>query len=143
MPPAHAPIDEQIITFDDYGVSGHPNHRAIGRALAQLDDEKLPVFQLKSVPLWRKYVGPLDFAYTVISRIRQFGKIVNDDNLILISKQPRHARRAMQCHASQYVWYRKLSVWFSRYVYVNELQRVRPNNVMNTNANVSMHRKSD
>ena len=37
---------------------------------------------------------------------------------------PGLVRRAMAAHASQFVWYRRLSVAFSRYTYVNDLSRL-------------------
>ena len=38
--------------------------------------------------------------------------------------QPMLVYAAMAKHASQFVWYRKLSVAFSRYTYFNEFRRV-------------------
>ena len=41
-----------------------------------------------------------------------------------ITLQPWYCHRAMREHASQYVWYRRLYVLFSRYVFVNTLERL-------------------
>ena len=38
--------------------------------------------------------------------------------------EPRLAWRAMAAHRSQFVWYRRLSVLFSRYTYVNDLRKL-------------------
>jgi len=68
-----------VITFDEWGVSGHPNHRACFLALKQLKrdedsnsngtsagerKEKMIFLALESVPLWRKYSGMLDLFYS-------------------------------------------------------------------------------
>jgi LmbE family N-acetylglucosaminyl deacetylase len=43
-----------------------------------------------------------------------------------INVRPWACHDAMRSHASQYVWYRRLHVLFSRYVWVNTLQRMAP-----------------
>ena len=47
----------QVITFDGYGVSGHPNHRSVCEGVLHLcrEKESLNVFLLESVSLLRKY----------------------------------------------------------------------------------------
>ncbi|CAI8036476.1 N-acetylglucosaminyl-phosphatidylinositol de-N-acetylase [Geodia barretti] len=61
----------QIITFDDHGVSGHPNHIAIHRAVRRMcESEKLAaagiqeVLLLQSTSLLRKYISFIDAAWT-------------------------------------------------------------------------------
>ena len=41
------------------------------------------------------------------------------------SLRPWRCHQAMRAHASQYVWYRRLYVAFSRYVFVNVLLEMR------------------
>eukprot|EP00735_Rhodelphis_limneticus_P008656 TRINITY_DN2181_c0_g1::TRINITY_DN2181_c0_g1_i3::g.12785::m.12785 TRINITY_DN2181_c0_g1::TRINITY_DN2181_c0_g1_i3::g.12785 ORF type:complete len:271 (+),score=0.32,sp/Q5SX19/PIGL_MOUSE/37.12/2e-37,PIG-L/PF02585.12/6.4e-25,DUF965/PF06135.7/0.085 TRINITY_DN2181_c0_g1_i3:103-915(+) len=120
-----------IITFDSYGVSGHPNHidlhngvRSFLRKTQRVD----MVLYLDSVPLWRKYLGLFDF---FISYFESAAVVRPDMDLFrsrgLCSEQilfvhnilPYHAHVAMSRHTSQYVWFRKLFVLFSRYTYLN------------------------
>ncbi|CAI8036473.1 N-acetylglucosaminyl-phosphatidylinositol de-N-acetylase [Geodia barretti] len=61
----------RIITFDDHGVSGHPNHIAIHRAVRRMcESEKLAaagiqeVLLLQSTSLLRKYISFIDAAWT-------------------------------------------------------------------------------
>ena len=59
-----------IISFDNYGVSGHPNHISVGMAIKLLrKDPKLKevkMYELESVNLVRKFIGPLDFFFSAI-----------------------------------------------------------------------------
>jgi len=53
-----------VVSFDERGVSGHPNHVALHAALAALRaagrlPPRLRLLKLASVPLWRKFIGPL------------------------------------------------------------------------------------
>ena len=116
----------RIITFDSYGVSGHVNHIAtyegVRRMLKeeeQTRDEKRkdgdePVMGLKldSTVFLRKYAGPLDALISAFSLH------------VFFSWQPSLNYRAMQAHHSQFVWYRRLFVIFSRYTFVNTLSRI-------------------
>uniref|UniRef100_A0A915M8S3 N-acetylglucosaminylphosphatidylinositol deacetylase n=1 Tax=Meloidogyne javanica TaxID=6303 RepID=A0A915M8S3_MELJA len=55
-----------IITFDEWGVSGHPNHincfKTINLLTKRWNNTKF--FALQSVPLWRKYLGFFDVYLT-------------------------------------------------------------------------------
>lgn len=49
-----------IVTFDERGISGHPNHIAVHRGVGKLFEEKkftFDVLTLKTVNLCRKYIG--------------------------------------------------------------------------------------
>lgn len=154
-------VDEQgvetVITFDEGGVSAHPNHIAVfhgvARFLAQhvstapssssssdatpssstpsalkhrasttaatasppvLPRAELRGFKLETTNLVRKYAGPLDVVWSSLTA--QGEMFVAPGWLAFWS-----AHRAMQAHHSQYVWFRRLSVPFSRYSYVNTL----------------------
>lgn len=101
---------EIVVTFDNYGVSGHINHISINAALT---DMKLPnVYELKSTNILRKYIGILDCYSTLLN------------NISILNVNPKLIWKAMTCHYSQFVWYRKLFVLFSRYAYLNTFQQI-------------------
>eukprot|EP00897_Mesotaenium_endlicherianum_P004374 jgi/Mesen1/3965/ME000210S03206 len=119
---------DTILTFDAYGVSGHPNHRAIHRAalawLKRAEKEREPLvelWQLRSVGLWRKFWGPLDVPLAVAE-----AWLWKRRCLVVVSRKPSATVAAMRCHLSQLVWYRWLFVLFSTFTYVNRLERLLP-----------------
>jgi len=102
-----------VFTFDDYGVSGHPNHVSVYRGIANLKLQgKLTasVYFLRSVSIIRKYLPPVDF---VLSFFDSPILAVNTDD-------PTLSLRTMKLYHSQNVWFRKLFSVFSRYSYVND-----------------------
>jgi len=105
---------DTIITFDSYGVSGHPNHIATykGVVLAhkRLNDTNIPikVLILNSVNIIRKFLGIFDIILSLLL-----------SKNIAITLNILHIWKAMAAHSSQFVWYRRLFVIFSRYTYVN------------------------
>lgn len=151
----------QIITFDDYGVSGHSNHisvhKGVRRYLARRQADassRGPVagFCLESTSLLRKYSGPIDVAvsqclfpperpsFPVPSQVQRQGSdpgpgrgdssgpgssVLSIPSLFWTA-DPLVSYRAMQAHASQWVWFRKLFVFFSRYSFVNTLHVLPP-----------------
>lgn len=143
---ARHPFDT-IVTFDDHGVSGHPNHIAVYRGVALFLSTHRPSsvspppaslsivgYKLASVSLLRKYIGPMDALISALKRERHgatahaalavSSRQPSLPSSILLVAAPAQAaltRAAMRCHASQYVWFRRLFVWFSRFIYVNEL----------------------
>jgi N-acetylglucosaminylphosphatidylinositol deacetylase len=143
---AHA----QVVTFDEGGVSGHPNHMALARAVSSLvrpTGEEIPlppavkIWALETTNIIRKYVGPLDILASVLvwlwlwlseSVRRRTGatdyegnsRSINDFRLCL-NVSPGLTFRAMLAYASQFVWYRRLFIVFSRYTYVNTLRELR------------------
>ena len=96
---------DYVVTFDGSGVSGHPNHIAIWSALGSFRD--VPVYQLESTNILRKYIGLLDAYWSVRT------------DLIAVNVNSKLCWDAMNTHYSQFVWYRKLFVVFSRYAYLN------------------------
>lgn len=123
----------QVFTFDDYGVSGHPNHIAthfgVKQAVAEqharctsassdVDQHETtaPVraWALESTSLVRKYIGVLDAVVSSWSLGR--------DGAFVFLAQPQWNYAAMALHHSQFVWYRRLFVLFSRYTFVNTFQ---------------------
>lgn len=55
---------EGVISFDNYGVSGHPNHVSVAMGVKLLRKEAkfkaVKMYSLESVNLLRKFIGPLD-----------------------------------------------------------------------------------
>ena len=109
-----------IITFDDGGVSHHPNHIACHYGVMKFYDThvksgapskwaNVDVYTLETVPWYRTYNGFLDI---FMSRKDQV-------NYYLF--EPFTGIKVMMIHHTQFVWYRKLFLWFARYVYMNGL----------------------
>ena len=100
-----------IITFDDSGVSGHPNHCAISKAMKHQNDFK--VQRLKSLPLWLKYLGPIG---GFISKFIYSEYAVFE---ISLREAYEYGYKAMLQHESQLLWFRRLYIIFSVYMTVN------------------------
>lgn len=104
-----------ILTFDDNGVSGHPNHCSISKAFSE--DERC--WRLKSLPIWFKYLGPLgSFLASILNK--QEEQIVFRFSLI---NAYRYGYIAMTQHESQMLWFRRLYLIFSVYMTLNILTR--------------------
>ncbi|XP_008060804.1 N-acetylglucosaminyl-phosphatidylinositol de-N-acetylase isoform X1 [Carlito syrichta] len=108
-----------VVTFDAWGVSGHSNHVALHEAMRALSSEgKLPegcsVLTLQSVNVLRKYISFLDLPLSLLH--------TQDVLFVLTSKEVAQAKRAMSCHRSQLLWFRRLYILFSRYMRVNSLR---------------------
>jgi N-acetylglucosaminylphosphatidylinositol deacetylase len=104
-----------IFTFDNYGVSGHPNHISVYRGIKLISS--IPRYSLESVPIWRKYLPVLDFIMTLaLSDERSLVALNLDDPGLSLS--------TMKLYASQNVWFRKLFSIFSRYSYINTFQPI-------------------
>ncbi|EKX49452.1 hypothetical protein GUITHDRAFT_54525, partial [Guillardia theta CCMP2712] len=109
-----------VITFDEYGVSGHPNHIAVHTALVKLVQnkriEKGKAWKLQSVNL---YNGLPDVADSLLLRSRSSlemseGKPGGDGRAF-------HHSTHSQAHNSQCEWFRHLFIVFGRYSYMNTL----------------------
>ncbi len=153
-----------VVTFDDRGVSGHPNHVAVWRGVAAVAagggeaaaeagggagaGSALPAYALETVPVYRKFLGILDVPISVAVHAaatgggggggggRRAGAGAGAAAAPAAGGWPARvlvvggaasaatAHRAMQAHASQYVWFRRLFVVFSRYTVVNSFTRM-------------------
>ncbi|XP_029783966.1 N-acetylglucosaminyl-phosphatidylinositol de-N-acetylase isoform X4 [Suricata suricatta] len=107
-----------VVTFDAGGVSGHSNHVALYHAVRTLHSEgKLPkgcsVLTLQSVNVLRKYLSLLDLPFSLLQ--------TPDVLFVLTSEEVARAKKAMSCHRSQLLWFRRLYVLFSRYLRINSL----------------------
>ena len=103
----------KIITFDSYGLSGHPNHIAIYEACQSLPVE---VYNLLSVPLWRKYLSIFDAMHILGRKLDNVVYITN------LSETIRIKSAMINGHVSQMVWYRWGWLIFSRFQVINELK---------------------
>lgn len=104
-----------LFTFDSYGVSGHPNHISVYNGIIGRK-WNFPVYILKSVPIWRKYVPVLDVIALLLS---------HDETLVAVNVwDPFKSLKMMKLYRSQNVWFRKLFSIFSKYGYVNEFSLI-------------------
>ena len=120
---------ETLITFDNEGISGHPNHRAIYNAICgseqimKVKGRNLVCYFLETVNIFRKYISVFDIFYSVIHcYIANFMK--NDRKLVVARSVDDIGTtgNAMKKHKSQFVWFRKLYIRFSRYLIMNTLK---------------------
>lgn len=108
---------EVVLTFDEKGISAHPNHISCFHALQFLYTNGLvppnvQIFVLETVSLLRKYIGFLDL----------YPSFFSPTFMVLCS--PRIAWSAMRKHRTQLVWFRYLYLLFSRYVFLNTFRRI-------------------
>lgn len=125
-----------VVTFDEYGVSSHPNHmdtfrgvRLLSSKLINRSDDAddalkgVRFLKLKTNSLLVKYSGVVSLLRVLVDCAghveRQLTVVVKPSLQQVLS-----SLRGMQCHPSQLVWFRYLFVWFSSYTYCNELQEI-------------------
>lgn len=113
-----------VITFDNYGVSGHCNHRdlncGIHKLLHKTAERDIEAWELISINIFRKYSGPVDICLSLI-----FAMFYQNGELhYLLNECPNKSYNAMAQHRSQWIWFRKLFVVFSSYTYVNTLKKI-------------------
>lgn len=111
---------DTVITFDKLGVSRHQNHVSIFYATAYLCmEQKLPTYckayALESINTLRKYSAMLDIPISYL--LSSYWYIISlRDRKVL--------KTAMAAHRSQYVWFRKLYMNFSRYAVINTFKEI-------------------
>ncbi|KAH9423702.1 phosphatidylinositol glycan anchor biosynthesis class L [Dermatophagoides pteronyssinus] len=117
----------KIITFDQYGISGHSNHIAIYEAVIKLfncnNDLNLEIYFLKSISIIRKYLALFDIICTLISSL-----INNNWNVYLISSLKDYLIivYSLRKHYSQMVWFRRLFYSStSRFLFINSYRSYR------------------
>jgi N-acetylglucosaminylphosphatidylinositol deacetylase len=82
-------------------------------------------YALLSTPLWRKYAGLADALWSWRDEAQSARTSNGDASVHLVTSfAPWLSHRAMAAHRSQFVWYRRLFVLFSRYTFFNTLQRI-------------------
>ncbi|XP_010940401.4 LOW QUALITY PROTEIN: uncharacterized protein [Elaeis guineensis] len=115
---------DSLITFDKFGVSGHPNHRAVHHGICMLlsDNSKrnIEAWELISTNILRKYSGPVDIWLSILCSLSNPGRQM----YCIPNSLPRKSYRAMAEHESQWIWFRKLFVLFSNYTYMNTLRKI-------------------
>jgi LmbE family N-acetylglucosaminyl deacetylase len=121
-------LSAQVITFDERGVSLHPNHAAIAKSLPALraptsNEDQVRVFSLQTHAPLTKFISFLSVLppFTMIPGLFPEGRHVK------ISTNYRgwwKAVRAMRQHASQMTWFRWLYLAGSRYLWTGEYVQV-------------------
>ncbi|XP_004076670.1 N-acetylglucosaminyl-phosphatidylinositol de-N-acetylase [Oryzias latipes] len=105
-----------VLTFDGSGVSGHANHVAIYKAIRHLVStgevpNECTFLSLVTVGLLRKYFSFLELPLSWL---------LPSHFCVLVGSQGyKQAKAAMLCHGSQLLWFRRLYIVFSRYMFVN------------------------
>ncbi|CAI9117851.1 OLC1v1019338C3 [Oldenlandia corymbosa var. corymbosa] len=120
----HSKAIDLIITFDNYGVSGHCNHCDVQRGVRKLLQNtslQVEAWELVSTNIMRKYSGPLDIWLSMLLA----GRCVDGQMHCVLNESPYKSYQAMAQHKSQWIWFRKLFVSFSSYTYVNTLKRMK------------------
>eukprot|EP01112_Ceratiomyxa_fruticulosa_P004220 TRINITY_DN1465_c0_g1_i6.p1 TRINITY_DN1465_c0_g1~~TRINITY_DN1465_c0_g1_i6.p1 ORF type:complete len:281 (+),score=39.86 TRINITY_DN1465_c0_g1_i6:131-973(+) len=123
---------EEIITFDEYGISSHPNHisvyNGVSSLLAKPKYAALHVYKLITTNIVRKYTGPLEVLYQKIaSKVPKRTSNQQQQSSVArcyISPDVFRGWKAMAKHKTQLLWFRYLFVVFSRYSYINTLEQV-------------------
>ena len=111
-----------VLTFDERGVSGHPNHVAAYRGVRRWAADVRKTSASPSPEAWALVtVNPLRKFLTFGD---VFASFALETHVLVAATSAIEVRRAMSLHRSQWVWYRKLFVVFSRYAYVNSLRRL-------------------
>jgi N-acetylglucosaminylphosphatidylinositol deacetylase len=119
----------RIITFDDKGISGHTNHRALYHAMVEgLEQKKItvPVYALNTVPVISKYSFVIGAFFAQLLNL--FHKPDSTRFCFMSSAyEYLRGREAMQWHKTQLVWFRYLYLLTSRYMLYNEINEIKVN----------------
>ncbi|EHK19719.1 N-acetylglucosaminyl-phosphatidylinositol de-N-acetylase, a glycan bosynthesis protein [Trichoderma virens Gv29-8] len=130
---------DAIITFDEGGVSGHINHRAVSAAVSEYvlgDKDAPPAYKLVTTAVLRKYTFLFDLPLTALSFTWRIicaafypsakGSPEISSKALLANSWHRYVmtRGAFASHDSQYSWDRHLYMILSRYVWFNDLKRI-------------------
>lgn len=100
---------ETLLTFDEKGISGHPNHSSLSKAIDTLQGQFNIIFLLTRPLFPFKYLAFLAPNHPSLETIR----------LAPFSKNFWKGIRAMFCHSSQLVSFRYFYLIFSSYMYTN------------------------
>ncbi|CAI7637637.1 unnamed protein product [Penicillium crustosum] len=136
-----------IISFDQGGISGHVNHRAVSagiRTYIATSEDVPPAYMLQSISLPRKYSSLIDlipstipFLWKIIEALlipatnpedvgRSLVRETRKERILLVSSWQTYleSRAAFSQHESQYSWDRVLYLVLSRYMWLNTLERI-------------------
>ena len=90
--------------------------------------QQIRVFSLRTVPKARAYLGVLDLLWSMVRK--RDGKDGSEIAGTYTLFAPWVSWACMQAHFTQFVWYRRLFVLFSRYTFVNDLEETTPKFLM-------------
>lgn len=109
---SHISSCNTILTFDSFGISGHPNHISLfhGVLLFLKTNPNIQGYSLDSIGIHRKFTFFLDIIPSLLTSSSLVQSSLTDYLKI---------RSSMLKHESQLVWFRMLYIIFSRYMYLN------------------------
>lgn len=128
------PKVDVLITFDDYGVSAHPNHISLLQGAKQYiqsipHPHPLLLYTLSSVSIHRKYASIFDGVTTLILKWKNGGNGWGGEGapmqVLFVNgwDEYRTSQRAMVYgHESQMRWFRWGWITLSRYMVMNDLK---------------------
>ncbi|XP_067949031.1 N-acetylglucosaminyl-phosphatidylinositol de-N-acetylase-like [Watersipora subatra] len=104
-----------VLTFDEYGISGHANHISVYRAVRDLQLTSVSRYKLSTVNLLRKYCSIFDVVLSCF---------LNENVLLTPITYIAIPFKAMFKHRSQLMWFRYLYLMFSRYMFLNNIDEI-------------------
>jgi hypothetical protein len=104
--------DSDAVVDIEANVHSQPLLGGRGRSNVTVDKPILGVV-LESTSLWRKYMGPFDLIFSLLQTK------LEPELLTVVNSQPRRVYSAMATHYTQFVWFRRLFICFSRFTFVN------------------------
>ncbi|KAG7884516.1 hypothetical protein KL938_001643 [Ogataea parapolymorpha] len=130
-----------LVSFDEEGVSGHPNHKSLYYGVQNYSKKhKLRFFKLKSWPVAAKYSAFVITNVELIARLFKNCSAIHKYLPSLVNYIPDQGQAIKiyanfnswflnlatmtYAHYSQIVWYRWLWIFLSRYMNCNELELV-------------------
>ncbi|KAL6651627.1 hypothetical protein ACP70R_010552 [Stipagrostis hirtigluma subsp. patula] len=94
---------DTIVTFDSYGVSGHPNHQDIHHGIRKFLHENgqgnIESWELESLNILRKYIGPVDIWLSSLISFSSSKQSI----FTIVNNSPARSYQAMAAHRSQWV----------------------------------------
>lgn len=105
---AHAHDIHTVLTFDEKGISTHPNHISVNRAAESLNDSQLQRCHLRT--------------HNTLTKYSMFTQPLRKSDLSISSTFTEYVRSVggMRRHKSQLVWFRMAYIVLSRYMWMNE-----------------------
>ena len=76
-------------------------------------------YQLESCSIFRKYLSIFDVIFWF------FFEINNENNITLFSSSILNGYNSMSFYKSQFIWFRKLFMIFSKYSFINTLEKIK------------------
>lgn len=120
-----------IVTFDEQGISGHANHISIHHAANRFmsANKSFKYYNLISVNILLKYISFLDVLSDIPRRFLMTLTSVSSDadvfSLAVNFSESAKMKEILSIHKSQMVWFRRLYMIFSRYMFLNDLTQLK------------------